>query len=223
MFSASPRRAAFSSSLLSSSSSASSLKKRVEETPKGSIIRDDSCRERREDKMEGSKMGSDSGHLKKKESKNASNDDGARRTCEAPRNGRRRSFFSSPGGRGCRCRRTKRLWLARSGGGRGDRKHHGLRSSSMTVLYTRFKKMCSLDCVSSRRMMMVPLLLGDLSYRLWKSEGGGGVSLSLSLTGARKEEQQHARASSSTRRRRSKRERQQLEEEDTKRVSFVSR
>ena len=50
MFSASPRRAAFSSSLLSSSS-ASSLKKRVEETP-GSI-RDDSCRER-EDKMEGS-------------------------------------------------------------------------------------------------------------------------------------------------------------------------
>ena len=46
--------------------------------------------------MEGSKMGSDSGHLKKKESKNASNDDGAR-TCEAPRNGRR-SFFSSPGG-----------------------------------------------------------------------------------------------------------------------------
>ena len=50
----------------------------------------------------------------------------------------------------------------------------------MTVLYTRFKKMCSLDCVSSRRMMMVPLLLGDLSYRLWKSEGGGGVSLSLS-------------------------------------------
>ena len=172
MFSASPRRAAFSSSLLSSSS-ASSLKKRVEETPKGSI-RDDSCRERREDKMEGSKMGSDSGHLKKKESKNASNDDGAR-TCEAPRNGRR-SFFSSPGGRGCRCRRTKRLWLARSGGGRGDRKHHGLRSSSMTVLYTRFKKMCSLDCVSSRRMM-VPLL-GDLS-RLWKSEGGG-VSLSLS-------------------------------------------
>lgn len=175
MFSASPRRAAFSSSLLSSSS-ASSLKKRVEETPKGSI-RDDSCRER-EDKMEGSKMGSDSGHLKKKESKNASNDDGAR-TCEAPRNGRR-SFFSSPGGRGCRCRRTKRLWLARSGGGRGDRKHHGLRSSSMTVLYTRFKKMCSLDCVSSRRMMMVPLLLGDLSYRLWKSEGGGGVSLSLS-------------------------------------------
>ena len=94
MFSASPRRAAFSSSLLSSSS-ASSLKKRVEETPKGSI-RDDSCRER-EDKMEGSKMGSDSGHLKKKESKNASNDDGARRTCEAPRNGRR-SFFSSPGG-----------------------------------------------------------------------------------------------------------------------------
>lgn len=179
MFSASPRRAAFSSSLLSSSSSASSLKKRVEETPKGSIIRDDSCRERREDKMEGSKMGSDSGHLKKKESKNASNDDGARRTCEAPRNGRR-SFFSSPGGRGCRCRRTKRLWLARSGGGRGDRKHHGLRSSSMTVLYTRFKKMCSLDCVSSRRMMMVPLLLGDLSYRLWKSEGGGGVSLSLS-------------------------------------------
>ena len=172
MFSASPRRAAFSSSLLSSSS-ASSLKKRVEETP-GSI-RDDSCRER-EDKMEGSKMGSDSGHLKKKESKNASNDDGAR-TCEAPRNGRR-SFFSSPGGRGCRCRRTKRLWLARSGGGRGDRKHHGLRSSSMTVLYTRFKKMCSLDCVSSRRMM-VPLL-GDLSYRLWKSEGGGVVSLSLS-------------------------------------------
>ena len=95
MFSASPRRAAFSSSLLSSSSSASSLKKRVAETPKGSI-RDDSCRERREDKMEGSKMGSDSGHLKKKESKNASNDDGAR-TCEAPRNGRR-SFFSSPGG-----------------------------------------------------------------------------------------------------------------------------
>lgn len=93
----------------------------------------------------------------------------------------------------------------------------------MTVLYTRFKKMCSLDCVSSRRMMMVPLLLGDLSYRLWKSEGGGGVSLSLSLTGARKEEQQHARASSSTRRRRSKRERQQLEEEDTKRVSFLCR
>ena len=93
MFSASPRRAAFSSSLLSSSS-VSSLKKRVEETPKGSI-RDDSWRER-EDKMEGSKMGSDSGHLKKKESKNASNDDGAR-TCEAPRNGRR-SFFSSPGG-----------------------------------------------------------------------------------------------------------------------------
>ena len=44
MFSASPRRAAFSSSLLSSSSSASSLKKRVEETP-GSR-RDDSCRER---------------------------------------------------------------------------------------------------------------------------------------------------------------------------------
>ena len=67
MFSASPRRAAFSSSLLSSSS-ASSLKKRVEETPKGSIIRDDSCRERREDKMEGSKMGSDSG-LKKKSRK----------------------------------------------------------------------------------------------------------------------------------------------------------
>ena len=66
MFSASPRRAAFSSSLLSSSS-ASSLKKRVEETPKGSI-RDDSCRER-EDKMEGSKMGSDSGHLKKKSRK----------------------------------------------------------------------------------------------------------------------------------------------------------
>ena len=64
MFSASPRRAAFSSSLLSSSS-ASSLKKRVEETP-GSI-RDDSCRER-EDKMEGSKMGSDSG-LKKKKSR----------------------------------------------------------------------------------------------------------------------------------------------------------
>ena len=52
----------------------------------------------------------------------------------------------------------------------------------MTVLYTRFKKMCSLDCVSSRRMMMVPLLLGDLSYRLWKSEGGGGVSFSLSLS-----------------------------------------
>ena len=184
MFSASPRRAAFSSSLLSSSSSASSLKKRVEETPKGSIIRDDSCRERREDKMEGSKMGSDSGHLKKKESKNASNDDGARRTCEAPRNGRR-SFFSSPGGRGCRCRRTKRLWLARSGGGRGDRKHHGLRSSSMTVLYTRFKKMCSLstDVVVASRMM-VPLL-GDLS-RLWKSEGGGGVFLSLSLVLERK-------------------------------------
>ena len=124
--------------------------------------------------MEGSNGKRFRTHLKKKESKNASNDDGAR-TCEAPRN-----FFSSPG-RGCRCRRNKRLWLARSGGGRGDRKHHGLRSSSMTVLYTRFKKMCSLDCVSSRRMMMVPLLLGDLSYRLWKSDmGGGGVSLSLS-------------------------------------------
>ena len=74
------------------------------------------------------------------------------------------------------------------------------------TLYTRvFQKMCSLstDVVVASRMM-VPLL-GDLS-RLWKSEGGGGVFLSLSLTGARKEEQQlYARAfslaSSSTRRR----------------------
>ena len=72
------------------------------------------------------------------------------------------------------------------------------------TLYTRvFQKMCSLstDVVVASRMM-VPLL-GDLS-RLWKSEGGGGVF--LSLTGARKEEQQlYARAfslaSSSTRRR----------------------
>ena len=54
------------------------------------------------------------------------------------------------------------------------------------TLYTRvFQKMCSLstDVVVASRMM-VPLL-GDLS-RLWKSEGGGGVFLSLSLVLERK-------------------------------------
>ena len=62
MFSASPRRAAFSSSLLlSSSSSASSLEEK--ESGRDPRIETTIRVEReREDKMEGSKMGSDSGH-----------------------------------------------------------------------------------------------------------------------------------------------------------------